>query len=352
VVAMTGAAGPTLWASEDLGWFAVTDAGTVGAVRRAAEALARELDLPGERVAELAIVSAELATNQLRYTTDGLVHLRTVRYSEARGVELLAVDSGPGMADLTVSTRDGHSTSGSLGIGMGAIRRLATRLDAYSRVGPGTVLSASVWSQPPPPSLADGLTRPISGETVSGDSYAVRVHGGRVQAMLCDGLGHGPLAAGAAQAAVAAFRTAPSGGPRPVLEHLHGGLARTRGAVVAVAELDPDVVRFAGLGNISAWVAGPSGRRAMTCLPGIVGHQRGGIREFTYPLPPDAVVVMHTDGLTDRWALTGYPGLLDHRPLLVAATLLRDAGLRRDDAGVLVVRPPSAAAAPGSGTDG
>jgi Stage II sporulation protein E (SpoIIE) len=115
-------------------------------------------------------------------------------------------------------------------------------------------------------------------------------------------------------------------------------LAHTRGAVVAVVDLVGEVVRFAGLGNISAWVAGPAGRRAMTSLPGIVGHQRREIREFEYRLPPGAVVVLHTDGVTDRWDLAAYPGLVSHQPVLVAATLLRDAGVRRDDAGVLVAK--------------
>jgi anti-sigma regulatory factor (Ser/Thr protein kinase) len=324
--------------ADGFGWFPVTDAGSVGVVRRAAEALGRRLDLAGDRVAELAIVSTELGTNLHKYATGGLVHLRTLRCGEARGVELVAVDSGPGMADLSLSTADGHSTSGSLGIGLGAVRRQATRADGYSRAGRGTVLAASVWSEPPPAFAADGLARPIAGESASGDGYAVRNDGGHLQAMLCDGLGHGTLAAAAAQAAGAAFRAAPAGGPRQVLEHLHGRLSHTRGAVAAVVDVDGEAVRFAGLGNISGWVAGPGGRRAMVSLPGIVGHQRREIREFEYRLPPGALVVLHTDGVTDRWDLSGYPGLASHEPVLVAATLLRDAGVRRDDAAVLVAR--------------
>src|SRR5207237_333202 len=128
VVAMTSTV-----IAEGFGWFPATDAGSVGVVRRAAGALGRRLDLAGERVAELAIVSTELGTNLHRYATSGLLHLRTLRCGEARGVELVAVDSGPGMADLPLSTQDGHSTSGSLGIGLGAVRRQATRADGYSR---------------------------------------------------------------------------------------------------------------------------------------------------------------------------------------------------------------------------
>ena len=112
----------------------------------------------------------------------------------------------------------------------------------------------------------------------------------------------------------------------------------TAGLYATVVDVDGEAVRFAGLGNISGWVAGPAGRRAMVSLPGIVGHQRREIREFEYRLPPGGLVVLHTDGVTDRWDLSGYPGLASHEPILVAATLLRDAGVRRDDAAVLVAR--------------
>ena len=72
----------------------------------------------------------------------------------------------------------------------------------------------------------------------------------------------------------------------------------------------------------------------MVSLPGIVGQQRREIREFDYPLPAEALVVLHSDGLTDRWTLDDYPGLAGHAPVVIAATLLRDAGRRRDDAAV------------------
>jgi hypothetical protein len=158
--------------------------------------------------------------------------------------------------------------------------------------------------------------------------------------MLCDGLGHGPLAAISAQAAVTEFLSAPPGGPRDLLEHIHGRIQHTRGVVAGVAELDltRGVLRFAGIGNISGTAIDGGRRRAMVSLPGIVGHQRRDTREFEHPLSAGTVVVLHSDGLTDRWDLPSYPGLVTHVPIVIAATLLRDAARRRDDAAVLVAR--------------
>ena len=327
---------------EDLDWWTVSQDSTVGAVRRAATTLGTELGLSADLVADLSIVATELTSNLHKHAVDGAVHLRALRYGGRAGVELVAIDSGPGMADIHGSTRDGHSTAGTLGIGLGSITRQATHLDIYSEPGKGTVLTAAVWSGTVPPApWAAGITRPIAGETVSGDTYAIREIDGRTQAFLSDGLGHGPLAARASEAAAAAFRAAPAARPATVLDHIHRAVSHTRGAVAAVIELDraTQVLSCASVGNIGGWVVGHDGRRGITAQPGFVGdRQRRTIREYDYPLSDDAVVILHTDGLTDRWNLGDHPGLLLRGPLIIAAALLRDAGLRRDDAGVLVAR--------------
>jgi serine phosphatase RsbU (regulator of sigma subunit) len=131
--------------------------------------------------------------------------------------------------------------------------------------------------------------------------------------------------------------------PDALVELLHRRLNHTRGAALAVAEFDEGagLVRYAGLGNIAGTVLAPDGsRRGMVSLPGIAGHQRRQIRQFDYPVEPGAMVLMHSDGVADRWTAADYPGLLGHSPAVIAATVLRDAGVRRDDAGVLVARVP------------
>ena len=325
-------------------WFRVEAVPTASAARRTAERLAVELGLPDRRVSDLAIVVAEAAGNLVRHADEGVLLIRVVRTPEQAGVEIVAIDRGPGMTDVAYALGDGHSTAGTLGIGLGAIMRQAGWADLHSVPGKGTVLVAQVWpSDPPEPAWAAGLTRPLTGETVSGDAFAVREVEGRRQILMCDGLGHGGLAAAAAAEAVHAFTDAPAIPVAAVVELLHGRLNHTRGAALAVAELDEQagLVRYAGLGNISGTVFGPDGdRRGMVSLPGIAGHQRRQIREYDYPLAPGSVVLMHSDGVVDRWNPVDCPGVLLHSPAVIAATVLRDAGTRRDDAGVLAARLP------------
>jgi hypothetical protein len=203
------------------------------------------------------------------------------------------------------------------------------------------VLVAQVWpGAVPGPGWASGLVRPLAGEVVSGDGYAVREVDGRRQVLVCDGLGHGPLAAAATQAAVTAFLGAPAVPPGPMVERLHTALRPTRGAALAVAEFTPGatVLRYAGLGNIGAVLFSGDTRRGLVSLPGIAGHQRRATREFEYPFDESSVLLMHSDGVVDRWTPGDYPGLLARSPQVIAATMLRDTGTRRDDACVLVAR--------------
>src|SRR5262249_2560494 len=102
-------------------WFPVGDVATAAGVRRAATTLANDASLSDRTIGNLAIVATEMATNLARHAVDGVIVLRVRRAGDRIGVEVVAIDAGPGMADITTSTIDGVSTAGTLGIGLGAI---------------------------------------------------------------------------------------------------------------------------------------------------------------------------------------------------------------------------------------
>lgn len=326
---------------EDVAWLRVDHPSAAGSARRAAASLATQLGFGAERASEVALAVSELASNLVKHAGAGAVLLR-VRRADQPVVEVLAVDDGPGMADIAAALRDGTSSAGTLGIGLGALTRLATTWDIWSRPGAGTAIVAAFAASGRHPEVrrlrVGGLTRPMTGQDVCGDAYAVRRDEGVVSIMLADGLGHGPLAAVASGEAVRAFRSAPFGSPTGLLAAVHRGLSGTRGAAVAVAQLGDDELRYAGIGNIAGAVLHDGGRRGLISHPGIAGANARTIRETAYPLPPGAVVVMHSDGVTEKQSYERYPGLTARDPLLTAAVLLRDFGVHRDDASVVVVR--------------
>ena len=183
-----------------------------------------------------------------------------------------------------------------------------------------------------------GLIRPITGETECGDAYGVVPADGAVTAVLCDGLGHGPLAAAAAAAGVAAVLDDPAGEPAALLERVHRRMSGTRGGAVGVVQVGGQLARFAGLGNVAASIVSDGQRKSMISIPGIAGVQARTIRQFEYDVPPGSAVIVHSDGVSSRWEAAALPALEARDPLLIAAVLLAEAGVHRDDAGVLVLK--------------
>ena len=329
----------TAQAPGDLRWLRVEDPSAAAACRNAALALASRLQFPASRADQLVLAVTEAASNLHKHARQGAMLLRITRNGDKPGIELVTIDAGPGVPDTRVALRDGHSTTGTLGIGLGAISRLADFSDLYSVPGHGTALVARFWPEPRAGTVPyAGLVRPITGETECGDVFGAQETDGTVTGVLCDGLGHGPLAAIAATEAVAAVLEDPVGEPAALIERAHRRMNHTRGGALGVVQVTGRVVRFAGLGNITAVILADGTRQGMLSVPGIAGHQARVIRQFEYSAAPGAAIILHSDGVSGRWEPGALPGLNARDPLVVAAALLAEAGTRRDDAGVLVLK--------------
>ncbi|MEV4255396.1 ATP-binding protein [Spirillospora sp. NPDC049652] len=183
----------------DAVWMRVEDQSAVAAARRRATGLAERLGFTGEPMGRVQLAVTEAATNLVKHAERGEMLLRLSRQGDDAAFEFVCFDRGPGVADVPGARLDGYSTTGTLGVGLGAIDRIADRSGMHSASAAGTVLFARFLQSDGGASVPDlpfaGLTRPIEGEEECGDAYAARLHEGTVYAMLCDGLGHGPLAA-------------------------------------------------------------------------------------------------------------------------------------------------------------
>jgi anti-sigma regulatory factor (Ser/Thr protein kinase) len=328
------------------GMVAVAEASQVGEARRHATAIARDHGFGEVDVGRVAIAVTEAATNLVKHGGGGEIHVSTLTADAARGMALIAIDRGPGIARLAEAARDGFSTAGSAGTGLGAIARQVSQLDMFSAPGLGTVLVACLWAGAP---LADGtgllfgaMCVPKPGQETCGDGWAVARDEGRTLVLVADGLGHGPEAAEASASAKAVLRTQKGCSPAEIIERMHAALRGTRGAAAAVAEVSRrGVVRFAGIGNVSGTIVTGATTRSLVSHHGTLGHDVRKVQEFEYPWAPGALLVLHSDGLRARWTLDAYPGLAARHPAVVAAVLYRDFGRGSDDATVVVARDAS-----------
>jgi anti-sigma regulatory factor (Ser/Thr protein kinase) len=319
----------------------VSDASQVAEARRRIGELASRVGLPRARVDEVAIVVTELATNLLKHGGGGHIHASRCDDAGGTGLEILALDRGGGMANPERCLQDGYSTAGSPGNGLGAIARLTDNLQIYTRSDQGCVLMCRFMMQSATtrPSMLGVTLAPYPGEQICGDNWSWSDTEPGPTIMLVDGSGHGIEAARAAELAVRTFTQNAGASCEELVGIIHRALAPTRGAALAVARIDhaARVVRFVGLGNISAVLVNANKARHMVSHNGTAGHVALRIREFTYEFTGDPLVIMHSDGLTSRWNLDHYPGLLSHHPSVIAAVLLRDHRRGRDDASVVVV---------------
>lgn len=307
------------------------------------------------RIAELdetasgraAIVVSELTTNLARHAQGGEVSLSLIAAGGAKWVEVMTVDRGPGMSDVGRCLQDGFSTSGTAGTGLGAVRRLSSEFDIYSTPGAGTVAFAAIRSDQRPPRSGPfqwgSACRSISPELLSGDNWRVAEQAGVLAVMVADGSGHGPEAAAASGQVGAVFDSQPFIAGTEFMEKAHGKLRGSRGAAVAIAHVNVHTGRisYTGTGNIAGHlhaIRGEPASQGLVSHNGIVGVNQRKPMQFTYACPPQALLIMHSDGLRSRWSLSDYPGLLVRHPALIAGVLYRDFSRGRDDLAVVVVR--------------
>ena len=318
----------------------IQDRSEIAEARRIILEMADYLGFNENQTSNIAIVATELATNLFKHAKQGEILGQMIEVKGTPvGIDLIALDHGPGIRNLPEAMRDGYSTHGSPGTGLGAINRLSVQFDVYSQPNQGSAILARHWLKEMDASENNVavMNLPKTDEKVSGDAWSYSFNNSTKTFLVVDGLGHGVLAAEAARRAVQIFQQNSHEIPVAILEAIHDGLRSTRGAAAAVTQLDlsKKIIHYAGVGNISSAIVTSSASRRMVSHNGTLGHEIRKLDEFTYELPDDAGLLMHSDGLGSQWDFRKYPGLLSHHPQIVNSILYRDFHKDRDDVTVL-----------------
>jgi anti-sigma regulatory factor (Ser/Thr protein kinase) len=321
-----------------------TDSSQTGNARRQALSLAAALEFDELRQGQLGIIVTEAAGNIASHAGSGEIILSGWTYEQQSGIDMLALDKGRGIENLSAALQDGYSTAGTPGNGLGAMSRLASRFQVFSSTANGTAVFARVLqtaaqteSESQPYGMS-AISVPIPGESVCGDAWSMVRSQERTSYIVADGLGHGPLASQAAVEAIRIFHLYPHYTPERLLAEVHAALGKTRGAAVSITEIlhDKHVLNYAGAGNIVAAIVAGGKTRSLVSMNGTVGHSVGKFQQFSYPWEPGSMLIMHSDGLATRWNVEQYPGLASRHPALLAGVLFRDFCRKRDDATILV----------------
>jgi anti-sigma regulatory factor (Ser/Thr protein kinase) len=323
----------------------VQEATQVAEARRITTQCAERMKLGATATGRAALVATELATNLVKHAKGGSILIGSD--DDTGALILIAIDKGSGIPNVQAALRDGYSTGGSPGTGLGAIRRSSSEFDIY--VGKGTAVFCRIDSDTYRPPLAighpsritiGGICTPKHQDDDPGDAWIAVVGREMVTVTVADGLGHGTAASTASLGVVRVVRERPEAELDEIFRVAHGALRTTRGAAVGIARihLAAGRVDFSGVGNIAATIAADDTARKVVSLPGIVGHEMRKTQTFSYPWTAASLLVVQSDGVSASWNLDHYPGLAQRDAALIAAVLHRDFCRGSDDATVVVAK--------------
>jgi phosphoserine phosphatase RsbX len=186
----------------------------------------------------------------------------------------------------------------------------------------------------------DCHSRPRPGEGVCGDRGFAAVRDARAVAVAVDGVGHGPLAALAANRGVEAVRAAPHDDVVVLVERCHAALEPTRGAAIGIASFDgvASSLCWVGVGNVEGRLvraARGAPPRSLLLRSGVLGHRLPPLRPETLRVTRGDLLLLATDGVDPGFADSLVPtGSCSE----IAERVLEQHATRPDDALVLAAR--------------
>jgi serine/threonine-protein kinase RsbT len=123
-----------------------SDADIVVARQKGRE-MGAEVGFEAGDLAMIATAISELARNIVTYADRGEIVVRKLVDGSRRGIVVISRDEGPGIPDISLAMRDGHSTSGGLGLGLPGVRRLMDDFEIESLSGRGTAVTIRKWKR-------------------------------------------------------------------------------------------------------------------------------------------------------------------------------------------------------------
>lgn len=312
-------------------------------LKKEVHALAVSAGFNENKVGEIDIIIAEMVTNLVKHAGGGDILVKLIEEEGNQGIEIISIDGGPGMADVTRMVADGVSTKNTLGHGLGAMRRLSDVFQVYSTKDWGTVILARVFEKElspfrkPPVADIRSVVVPKPGETACGDGFYSVSNNDCVKLLLGDGLGHGIEAAAAVQKAGEVFMDLKEDDPVEILRTINVAVKKTRGLVASVAVFSyyAKSWKICGIGNITARINSLDSIKTYTPYNGIVGlNVPNTLNAVEIPHLKGQHLVMCSDGLKSRWDIIKYPAILRYDLTILCSSLLKDYSRNTDDMSV------------------
>jgi len=306
----------------------------VSRLRREVLAAARAVGMSEQEQDAMQIVASELGNNIIKHAGKGNAVVE--RFPDEGEIRIVTRNPTDRL-DAGDVFDDGHSTSGTLGIGLGAVRRLCDEVNLTIEDGEFIVRATKRHAADSPSFLETSvLSRPLPGFKENGDGYYINVRPDSAVLAVIDGLGHGPEAEEATSRAISVIASDDRAPLLDVVRRMHEALRRTRGCVIGLARIVPDgKMEYVGMGNIRAHIFSSGKARSLLSYSGVVGGNMRTVRPMSYDIPSGGTLFIYSDGVKH---LSLESRLLSHSVMELAHNLFSENAKRNDDATLLVAR--------------
>lgn len=318
------------------------------AIRRIAREMASEMGFDESTREEIGLVVSELASNITKYAPRGIITLSQICDLHRKGLVIEAEDEGEGFVNIHVSMQDGVSTAGTLGVGLGAVNRLMDEFDILQRedrTGTRIICKRFLHNNTNYgkhcPFNFGVVSRQKPSETMNGDTFIIKHIRNATLVGVIDGVGHGILAAQAANAARQYIEQHADSSLFELFKGVDRACASTRGVVMALAVFDwsKNSFHFASVGNIEASIFhGHHEKPKFIVRRGIVGKHAPQPVITENKWHAGNILALHSDGISSHWSWHDFSTYTSHPAQVIAEHIYNANQKNHDDATIVIVK--------------
>lgn len=331
-------------------------------VKREVAEYAKRLGFSEKEIEEISIAVTELGKNLIKHQAiEGEIFYSSFEEGEKKGLELISFDKGPGIANIEAVMEDGYSSKKSLGIGLGAVKRMMNDISIESATIDlptpsfqgeniiGTKITSRKYLRSEEITTLKHtkrmtfsvFTRSKFGEIFNGDNYVLKHFETKTLFGVIDGLGHGQGASIASNKAQLCILKNYSESLEEIIEILHDKLRNTRGAALSLGLIDHEAKTFnyIGIGNVLTRVFNSSSPINPLNYNGTLGVSLKKFKKFEYPWDKNNIIIMTSDGISSKYTLEDIFEILHEHPMVIGHKIFKNFGKIQDDATILVGGP-------------
>jgi len=318
--------------------FVVSSDEDICRVRSEMNKFAGKIRLTEKELEELRIVITEISKNIIKHSSSGKLSI-SFGEGEERGVYIVAENPTDNHNTAEIFD-DGYSTANTLGIGLGAVKRLLTDVKVKVEDRKFILTGKKIFSEKKESIIQTSVySRPKPGFKSNGDAYFIKRYEDSAIVAVVDGIGHGDKASEASRIALKVIENKFRDDLEQVVLTIHRRLHGSRGCVIGIVRMNKEgKIEYLGVGNIRTQIYTAEMYKRLVSFDGLLGSNVRTLRTDRLTLSTPCLIVLHSDGVS---SFNFDDKRIVYRPVMeIAKESFEKHKKSSDDATLLIARIP------------